>query len=147
MFACLCASWSSPGVAPPGGDSHEPDCKSAYKTAAARILPISALHQLGVRLICHMRRYAALAAFMNSSSNDFSVAAIQNRGMAFVSPYNSVFPFYSNELPPSIASPAWQDLSLSTTGALRVRAKGRRSQQEKGWICWITPWLQRYRCM
>lgn len=66
-----------------------------------------------------MRRYAALAAVMNSSSNAFSAAAIQNRGGVFVSPYNSVFPFYLNELPPSIASPAWQNLSLVATGALR----------------------------
>ena len=61
---------------------------------------------------------------MNASSNAFSVAAIQNRGGVFVSPYNSVFPFYLNELPPSIASPAWQNLSLVATGALRLRAEG-----------------------
>ena len=92
------------------------DCKSAYSCTFCTWTCL--LLQPGLGLICCMRRYAALAAVMNSSSNAFSAAAIQNRGGAFVSPYNSVFPFYLNELPPSIASPAWQNLSLVATGAL-----------------------------
>ena len=61
-------------------------------------------------------RYSALGSFINMGIQGIAVATVLNRAGSYISPYNCAFPFYQDELPPSISSTAWNTLNFNATG-------------------------------